>query len=84
MPARGGILLHRDLALHKLQTVVAGLARNVRRILVGCVAFLSRSGVHLFANRALDDREIAVRIWPEYTLIFAANLAVFLFAAFLL
>src|SRR5580698_6571889 len=55
MPASGAILLHRDLALDKLQAIVAGLARNVRRVLVNCVAFLSRSGVPLFADRALDD-----------------------------
>jgi len=80
MPTCGGILLQRDLALDKLQAIVAGLAGNVCRVLVDCVAFLSRAGVRLFADRALDDYEIAVRIGPEYALIFAANLAVFYFA----
>jgi hypothetical protein len=79
MPACGSILLHRDLASDKLQAIVAGLPRNVRRVLVDCVAFLCRTGVRLFADRALDDRQISVRIGPEHAFIFT-GLAVFLFA----
>ena len=80
IPACGGILLNRGLALDKLQAIVAGLTRNVGRVRFDCVAFLSRAEFRLLADRALDDREIAVRIGPEYALIVAAHWAVFLFA----
>lgn len=81
MAARGGILLNRGFALDKLQTIVAGLTWNVGRVGFDCVAFFSRADPLLLADRSLDQREIAIPIEPEDTLVFAAHRAVFLFAS---